>query len=59
MSHQALLHRLNEAIRLADPFSPIDLELAQIKADLEQEQEQVEAQFQLWHDKQDYYHLAH
>jgi restriction endonuclease S subunit len=58
MTYQALLSRLDQAIQLADPFSPLDLQLAQIKADLEQEQTQIEAQYQDWEAKKDYYHLA-
>jgi hypothetical protein len=58
MTYQALLNRLDQAIRLADPFSPVDLELAQLILDIEQEQKQIEAQYQDWEANKDYHHLA-
>jgi hypothetical protein len=59
MTYQTLLNRLDDALQLAEPFSPIDLKLAQLKADLEKEQRQIEAHYQDWQDRQDYRHLAH
>jgi hypothetical protein len=58
MTYQALLNRLDQAIKLADPFSPVDLELAQIKAELEEDQGHIESQYQDWEANKDYYHLA-
>jgi hypothetical protein len=59
MTYQTLLNRLDQAIKLADPFSPVDLELAQIILDIEREQRHIEAQHQDWEANKDYHHLAH
>lgn len=59
MTYQAILNRLDQAVKLADPFSPVDLELAQLILDLEEEQRHIESHCQDWQDRQDYYHLAH
>jgi hypothetical protein len=59
MTYQDLRNRLDLAVKLADPFSPVDLELAQLILDIEKEQRQIEAHYQDWQDRQDYHHLAH
>ncbi len=59
MTYQALLNRLDQAVKLADPFSPLDLELAQLILDIEEEQRHIESHCQDWQDRQDYHHLAH
>jgi hypothetical protein len=58
MTYQALLNRLDQVIKLADPFSRLDLELSQLILDIEREQQHIEAQYQDWEAKKDYYHLA-
>jgi hypothetical protein len=59
MTYQALRNRLDQAVKLADPFSPVDLELAQLILDIEKEQRQIEDQYQDWEAKNEYHHLAH